>query len=152
MLHDTHSGRDKRDGRRDEMGTGPAEIRLYAGQVLRQGQVHEQFTEIGGLQLEGAPKTDDRLCPFDFRVKRKDEQEQEDAKGIAEVGGGGKELAIGQQDKRTDDAGEDEKKQLPAIVCLQGDKALHHVVSVVVGGSEDAGDADGAQDEPDPDE
>lgn len=41
MLHDAHSGRDKRNSRRDEMGAGPAEVRLHARQVLRQGQVHE---------------------------------------------------------------------------------------------------------------
>jgi hypothetical protein len=82
MLHDTHSGRDKRDSRCDEMGTGPAEIRFYARQVLRQGEVDEQLTEVGRLQLESAPEADDRFGPFDLRVKRKDQQEQEDAKGI----------------------------------------------------------------------
>lgn len=104
------------------------------------------------MQLEGATKADDRLGPFDLRVKREDQQEQKDAEGIAQVGSSGKELAIGQQDKSTDDARQDEKKQLPAIVCLQGDKALHHIVAIVVRGREDARDADGAKDEPDPDQ
>src|SRR6185437_1663084 len=83
-------------------------------------------------------------------MEREDEQQQEDAERISQVSRRREKFAVGKQDKCPDDTGQNEKKQLPAIVGLQRDKPLHHIVAVMIAGGEDAGDADGAEHKPDP--
>jgi hypothetical protein len=77
-------------------------------------------------------------------VEGEDQQEQENAKGITQVGGSGKKFTIGQQDKSAYDACDDKKEELAAIVRFQGDKALYDIIPVMIGSCKNAGNADGA--------
>jgi hypothetical protein len=85
-------------------------------------------------------------------MKRKNQQQQEDPEGIAQVGGRRKEFAVGQQDKCADNPGQDEEKRLPAIIGLQRNEPLNDIVPLMPRRGKNAGDANHRKDEPDPDQ
>ena len=90
---------------------GPAEIRFHAREIFGQGEVDKQLAEIGRLELEGAPKRMIDSVPFTRSVKGKYQQQQKNAKRIAQISRCGKEFAIGQQDKGANDTGDDKEEQ-----------------------------------------
>src|SRR6185312_13809354 len=133
-----------------EVRTGTGKIRIHPRKIFGQCEIDEELAEIGRLYLEGGAKLDDGFRPLHAGVEREYQQQQENAERIAQVCRRSEELAVGEQDKGSHDACENEEKQLPAVVGLQRDEALYDIIAVVVRGRKNAGDADDAENEPDP--